>query len=258
MNSLELVSFVARRSVRLIIGVAAVLLCVNAAASDAAPDRVNAWSTPHVLTISDAADLTTLNPHLSQNAPTANLSELTMAWLIRWDTQNAPYPELATAVPTRANGGVSSDGRTITYHLRRGVRWADGAPFTADDVVFSTNVVNNPANDEAGRFDQLAWVRAPDKYTVIFHLKKPFATSIAAFFSSCCANPSLLPKHFWRAIRTSTTFPTTRYPLASGPLHFPAGIARSRSCSWRIRSTGAAVRNSTKSSTKLSPIATIC
>lgn len=78
-----------------------------------------------------------------------------MAFLIRWDEHNRPVPELATTVPTQSNGGISRDGRTITYHIRRGVRWSDGAPFDADDVVFSTAVVNNPANIEAGRFDQI-------------------------------------------------------------------------------------------------------
>ena len=88
-----------------------------------------------------------------------------MAWLLRWDEHNQLYPELATAVPSRANGGVSSDGRTITYHLRKGVMWSDGAPFTADDVVFSTAAVNNPANNEGGRWDMIAKVTEPDKYT---------------------------------------------------------------------------------------------
>ena len=99
---------------------------------------MNAWTTPHVLTIADDADVTTLNPHLSTFASTANLSEMTMAWLVKWDEHNQPYPELATAVPTQTNGGVSKDGLTVTYHLRKGVKWSDGAPFDADDVVFST------------------------------------------------------------------------------------------------------------------------
>jgi peptide/nickel transport system substrate-binding protein len=174
----------------------ALLLSVGVEPSAASPHgRINAWTTPHVLTISDAGDPNTLNPHLGQSAPVANLSEMTMAWLIRWDKHNEPYPELATEVPTQANGGVSKDGLTITYRLRKGGRWSDGAPFTARDVVFSTAVVNNAANNEAARFDQIARVDEPDKYTVVYHLKRPYATAIEAFFSSCCANPSILPEH---------------------------------------------------------------
>jgi ABC-type transport system substrate-binding protein len=163
----------------------ALVLVVCAGAPGASADgRVNAWTTPHVLTISDGGDVNTLNPHLGQFATVANLSEMTMAWLIRWDEHNQPYPELATQVPTRANGGVSQDGLTVTYHLRRGVTWSDGAPFNADDVVFSTAVVNNPANNESTRFDQIVKVDEPDRYTVVYHLKAPYSLSTEAFFSS--------------------------------------------------------------------------
>jgi len=196
-------------------------VCLDAG-TDAAPaqHRINAWTTPHVLTISDGGDLNTLNPHLGQSAPVANLSEMTMAWLVRWDKHNRPYPELATEVPTQANGGVSKDGLTITYHIRKGVKWADGAPFDADDVVFSTAVVNDPANNEAGRFDQIASVGEPDKFTVVYHLKKPYASSIEAFFSSCCANPSILPKHLLATYPNINDVPYNALPVGIGPFKF--------------------------------------
>ena len=182
--------------------------------------RANDWTTPHVLTMSDAGDVSTLNPHFSQNAPTANLSELTMAWLLRWDEHNQPYAELATEVPTQSNGGVSKDGLTITYHIRRGVKWSDGAPFDADDVVFSTAVVNNPANDEGGRLDQIASVDEPDKYTVVFHLKKPDSIFFVGFFSSCCANPSILPKHLLAKYANINNVPYNSLPVGIGPFKF--------------------------------------
>jgi peptide/nickel transport system substrate-binding protein len=177
-------------------------------------------SAAHVLTISDGGDLMTLNPHLAWNAPVANLSELTMAWLVRWDERNQPYPELATAIPTRQNGGISPDGLTLTYHLRKGVVWSDGAPFTADDVVFSTNVVNNPANNEGTRFDQVRRVEAPDQSTVVFHLKKPYSTFVEALFSSCCANPSILPKHLLAKYATINNVPYNSLPVGIGPFKF--------------------------------------
>ncbi len=182
--------------------------------------RDNGWTTPHVLTIADGGDVTTLNPHLSQFASTANLSEMTMAWLVRWDERNQPYPELATEVPTKANGGVSADGRTVTYHLRKGVKWADGAPFDADDVVFSTAVVNNPANNEGARFDQIAGVDEPDKYTVVYHLKAPYSLATEAFFSSCCANPSILPKHLLARYPNINNVPYNALPVGIGPFKF--------------------------------------
>ena len=105
---------------------AAVLLVpVTTSVTNASTSRINAWTAPHVLTISDGSDLDTLNPHLSSFAPVANLSEMTMAWLIRWDEHNRPYPELATEVPAQRNGGISKDGLSITYYIRKNVRCSE-------------------------------------------------------------------------------------------------------------------------------------
>jgi peptide/nickel transport system substrate-binding protein len=211
----------ARKGIRLAFA-AVLLLSIGVTQGDArnADTRVNAWTTPHVLTISDGGDINTLNPHVGQLASVANLSEMTMAWLIKWDEHNQPYPELTTAVPTQTNGGVSKDGRTITYHLRRGVKWSDGAPFNADDVVFSTAVVNNLANNELNRLDQITRVDEPDKFTVVFHVKKPYSPSTATFFSSCCANPCILPKHLLAKYANINNVPYNSLPVGIGPFKF--------------------------------------
>src|ERR1700716_1342008 len=125
MNRNQAPLFLLRRSIALALGAALLLsVCTAAGSAPNAAGHANAWTTPHVLTISDGGDVSTLNPHLSQAAPVANLSEMTMAWLIKWDEHNQPYPELATEVPSKANGGVSKDGLTITYPLRRGGKGA--------------------------------------------------------------------------------------------------------------------------------------
>ena len=49
-----------------------------------------------------------------------------MSYLVENDAAGQTIPEVAAAVPTIADGGISPDQRTITYHLRRGVRWQDG------------------------------------------------------------------------------------------------------------------------------------
>src|ERR1700687_1371779 len=84
---------------------------------------------PHVLVYADGQNFTTLNPHLYTATSLSNLSQLTMAYLARYDHDNKPIPELATEIPTQANGGISRDGKTIVFHLRRGVKWSDGVPF---------------------------------------------------------------------------------------------------------------------------------
>ena len=190
--------------------------------SGAVTNRVNSFTRPHVLRFSTAADINTLNPHLGQQTEIGLLSSLTMAWLIKWDVNNKPYPELATEVPTPENGGVSKDGLTITYHLRKGVKWSDGAPFNADDVVFSTRTVLNPANNEVGRlgWDRIVKIDEPDKYTVVYHLSKPYSPFVETFFSSAGANPCVLPKHILGSLPNINTAPYNSLPIGIGPFKY--------------------------------------
>lgn len=194
---------------------------VSETGSDAG-GRVNAFTVPHVLRFSDASDVNTLNPHFGQILTLGRLSSLTMAWLIKWDAKNMPVPELATEVPTKANGGVSADGLTITYHLRHGVKWSDGAPFDADDVVFTTNIILDPKTNEISRegWDLIAKVDEPDKYTVVYHLKKPFSPFVEIFFSTAGANPCILPKHLLANVKDINTAAYNSLPVGIGPFKY--------------------------------------
>jgi peptide/nickel transport system substrate-binding protein len=196
--------------------------CTKSGAGAGIGGRTNGWTQPHVLRFSDAGDVNTLNPHLGQFADIGYLSSMTMAYLIKWDENNRPYPELATQIPTQSNGGVSKDGLTITFHLRHGVRWSDGAPFNADDVIFSTNVVNNPANNEVGRlgWDQITKLDEPDKYTVVYHLKKPYSPFIETFFSTAGANPCILPKHLLAQYPNINHVAYNSLPIGIGPFKY--------------------------------------
>ena len=179
----------------------------------------NSWTHPHELTFADAGDVSTLNPHLGQFADIGFIASLTMAWLVKWDEHNNAYPELATQVPTKHNGGVSADGLTITYHLRKGVKWSDGAPFDADDVVWSTKAVLNPANNEVGRqgWDQISKIDEPDKYTVVYHLRKPYSPFVEVFFSTAGANPCILPKHLLASLPNINNAAYNSKPVGIGP-----------------------------------------
>ncbi len=163
-----------------------------------------------------------LNPHLNQQTTLGYMSSLTMGWLTTFDRRNRPVPELTTVVPTQANGGISRDGLTITWHLRHGVKWSDGAPFDADDVVFSTKTVLNPANNEVSRdgWDQIAKIDEPDKYTVVYHLKRPYASYAATFFGSAGANPCVLPAHILAKLPTINNAPYNALPVGIGPFRY--------------------------------------
>jgi peptide/nickel transport system substrate-binding protein len=177
----------------------------------------------HVLRFTAELDITTLNPLLSNVAITTDLGQLTMAHFVRIDAQNRIVPELLTVLPTTANGGVSADGRTITYHLRRGVRWSDGAPFDSSDVVFSVKTILNPKNNITVRdaWDRVAGVEAPDPYTVKLHLKAPYGSFLSRYFSSNDTS-CILPKHVLSGAATINQVPYNALPVGIGPFRYTA------------------------------------
>lgn len=182
----------------------------------------NRSTIPHTLRLGDILDITSLNPHLETTASLGYLSEMTMAYLVRYDKDNRPIPELATEVPTQQNHLISRDGLTITWHLRRGVKWSDGVPFDADDLVFSTNVVNNPQNNEVGRdgFDRIVKIDEPDKYTVVYHLKAPYSAFLPTFFGTAGANPCILPKHLLKNLANINHAAYNSKPVGIGPFRY--------------------------------------
>jgi peptide/nickel transport system substrate-binding protein len=186
--------------------------------------RVNSWTIPHVLRYATAEDINTLNPALGQQSTLGLMSSLTAAWLIKWDHNNRPIPEIATEVPTKANGGISPDGLTITYHLHKGVRWSDGATLNADDVVWSIHAIMNPANNVVSRtgWDLIKKIDEPNKYTVILHLSKPYSPFVDTFFSSADANPSILPKHILAKYPNINNVPFNGLPVGAGPFMYKA------------------------------------
>jgi peptide/nickel transport system substrate-binding protein len=149
---------------------------------------------------------------------------MTMAWLIRTDAKSEPtVPELALVVPSKANGGISPDGKTITWHLRHGVVWSDGVPFTADDVVFSTKLILDPHTNVVSHegWDQIVKVDEPDKYTVVYHLKAPYGPFAVTYFSTAGANPSIVPKHLL-AGKDINTDAYNGLPVGIGPFKYQA------------------------------------
>ncbi|MGH7737618.1 MAG: ABC transporter substrate-binding protein [Candidatus Tyrphobacter sp.] len=196
----------------------------GAASAVGAAVQQNAWTVPHVLRYATAEDISSLNPALSQQQTLSYMSSLTAAWLVKWDHSNRPIPEIATVVPTKENGGVSPDGLTITYHLRHGVRWSDGTPLKADDVVWSIHAIMNPANDVASRtgWNLIRRIDEPNKYTVVLHLSKPYSPFVVVFFSSADANPSILPKHILAQYPNMNNVPFDSLPVGAGPFMYQA------------------------------------
>jgi peptide/nickel transport system substrate-binding protein len=211
-----------RLAVALLAGAVALSACSKASQTGGEGGRANSWTIPHTLRYANAEDINSLNTLLSQQVTVNYMSQMTAAWLTRWNAHNLPYPELSTEVPTKANGGISKDGLTITFHLRKGLKWSDGSPLNADDVVFTYHVVMNPANNITSRigWDLITKVDEPDKYMVTFHLKKPYSPFIVTFFSSTGGNPSILPKHLLAQYSNINNVPFNALPVGAGPFKY--------------------------------------
>ena len=77
---------------------------------------------------------TLLNPHFATGTKDQDGSRIFYEPLASWDPDGNLVPMLAAEIPSVQNGGVAKDGTSVTWKLKKGVKWHDGKPFTADDV----------------------------------------------------------------------------------------------------------------------------
>ena len=177
----------------------------------------------HVLRYADTLDITTLNPWIGASGNIVTLSELTGAYFTRLDAKGDPFPELVTVVPTQKNGGISADGKTITWHLRRGVKWSDGVPFDSGDVTYSWSVAQDKTNNiyTPDVWRKVQSITAPDKFTVVFRLKQPQASFITDYFNTESGN-AILPKHIVGPGTNFNESPYNALPVGIGPFRYTA------------------------------------
>jgi peptide/nickel transport system substrate-binding protein len=189
---------------------------VTEASAGSARPRI---STDGILRMAGDEKPDNLNPLIGTQVIDTDLSLLWGSYLFLWSDQSQFVPELATAVPTLDNGGVSRDGLTITYHLRDGVVWQDGAPFTAADVVYSWRQVLNPRNDTGSRegYDQIRSIGTPDAHTLVVHLKRRYAPFVATFFSMSASSFCILPEHLLSKYADLDRIGYDQIPVGTGP-----------------------------------------
>jgi len=167
-------------------------------------------------------DLTTLNPILAQNAIESSVDGLIFDELVTIDNHGNEVPDLAAVVPTSQNGGISKNDLTITYHLRHGVRWHDGTPFTSRDVKFTWQAIMNRSNNVLSRrgYDQIASIDTPDPYTVVLHMKRVFPPMIDTFFGESDTPYRVLPAHLLAQYPNLNQVPFNADPVGTGPYRF--------------------------------------
>jgi peptide/nickel transport system substrate-binding protein len=155
------------------------------------------------VTFDVAADPRNLNPlFITPDAASVELqlARLSFEPFIDLDATGRPEPILLQQIPTRRNGGLSADGRTIRYRLRAGVTWSDGRPVTSADVLFTLRSILDPSNPVRSRegYDLIDRAIARGPRIVVLHLRRAWAPAVMSFFSYGFSPQFVLPAHVLR------------------------------------------------------------
>lgn len=183
----------------------------------------HAWTHAGVLRVSITTDLKNLNPLLDSNTTDGFVDRFMFEPLLTADPKGDPLPMLAAEVPTLANHGVSPDGLTVTYHLRKDVRWSDGVALTARDVKWSWQAIMNSNNNVVSRhgYDIVASVDTPDASTVVVHLKERFSPFVNTFFAESDQPYMIAPAHALEGYPNINQISFNNRPVVSdGPFKF--------------------------------------
>ncbi len=154
-------------------------------------------------------DASTLLPPLASDSASHSVAGLIYNGLVKYDGDLTLRGDLAESWE------VSPDGLTITFKLRRGVKWQDGAPFSAQDVLFTYQTMIDPKTPTAysGDYLQVKQAEALDDYTFRVTYPKPFAPALGSW------GLAMLPRHLL-AGKDITKSPLARRPVGTGPYKF--------------------------------------
>jgi peptide/nickel transport system substrate-binding protein len=163
---------------------------------------------------------TLLNPHFAVGTKDQDGSRIFYEPLAGWDQDGNLVPVLAAEIPSLENDGLSTDGLTVTWKLKPGVKWHDGKPFTADDVVFNWAYAIDPATAAAtiGSYRD-AKAEKVDDLTVRLRFDRPTPFWADAFVGT---RGMVIPKHLFAdyAGAKSRDAPTNLKPVGTGPYRF--------------------------------------
>jgi peptide/nickel transport system substrate-binding protein len=162
----------------------------------------------------DIGDASNLIPLLASDKPSHDVAGLVYNGLVKYDKNMNITGDLAESWK------ISADGLIITFHLRKGVKWHDGRPFTAADVLYTYQVTIDPKTPTAysGDFLKVKKAEILDDYTFRVTYDQPFAPALISWGSS------ILPRHLL-AGKDITKSPLKRQPIGTGPYMFKEWIA---------------------------------
>jgi len=162
----------------------------------------------------DIGDASNLIPILASDSASHSIAGLIYNGLVKYDKDMNIVGDLAES------WDISDDGLVITFHLRKGVKWHDGKPFTAKDVLYTYQITVDPKTPTAyaGDFLKVKKAEVLDDYTFRVTYDKPFAPSLISWSSA------VLPRHLLEG-QDITKSSLARHPVGTGPYLFKEWLA---------------------------------
>jgi len=163
---------------------------------------------------------TLLNPHFAVGTKDQAACRIFYEPLAGWDADGNLVPFLAAEIPSPENGGLSDDGKSVTWKLKQGVKWHDGQPFTADDCIFNWQYAGDPAT---ATYDVATYkdikVEKLDDYTIKVIFQKPTPFWPDPFVG---VRGMIIPKHLFEAYNgdKSRDAPANLAPVGTGAYKF--------------------------------------
>ena len=163
---------------------------------------------------------TLLNPHFATGTKDQDGSRLFYEPLASWDADGNLNPILAAEIPSTQNGGLAADGKSVVWKLKPGIKWHDGKPFTADDVVFTWAYANDPATAAVS----IAVYRDVKVEKVGDHTVRILFNSPTPFWANAFvgAYGCIIPQHLFADYKgeKSREAPNNLAPVGTGPYIF--------------------------------------
>lgn len=162
-----------------------------------------------ILVRGEIGDASNLIPLLASDSASHSIAGMVYNGLVKYDKNMNIIGNLAESWDITGNGLV------ITFHLRKDVKWHDGQPFTASDVLYTYQITVDPQTPTAYAedFKMVKKAEVLDDYTFRVTYDKPFAPALISWSSS------ILPRHLLSG-KDITKSPLARHPIGTGPYKF--------------------------------------
>jgi len=169
---------------------------------------------PNTYVESSIGDARRLNPVIANDSASGAINDQVFNGLVKYDKDIRLVGDLAE------RWDVSADGKTITFHIRKGVKWHDGVEFTADDCLFTYQKLIDPkvVTPYSSSYMDVKKAEVVDRYTFRVSYAEPFSPALESWAMG------MIPKHLLEG-KDINTDAFNREPVGTGPYKFKEWIA---------------------------------